>query len=255
MNLFRSFIYANTEKIYEYYSLVDESIKEKIISGEKTFTKSGKMSAKMLALGGDKTDTVRIEFSQYFLSDYHKFELKLEELDGENYFDLEQNFEKYDIKSLPKSSIGKLESNFYIPEEFDFVDLINKFMPAMKPSLNIEAEDEGILNAVLGDTKADIPIVFDFDNNKVIGKLDTRYLLEDYNQLEEYETDEVTVLFRLLSKRDGNNIVIYDPLKDFIKLNRMMRRSADFSNSGSVEFSPIKLDGSIIKIEIIAMYK
>jgi|GEM_PF-438300 len=253
--MFRSFIYANTDKIYEYYSLIDESIKEKIVKGERKINVNGKLSAKMFALGGEKTNTYQTEFSQYFLSDYHHFETKLEELDGEKYFDLEQSFENYDIKSLPKASIGKLESSFYVPEGFDFVDLIHKFMPAIKPTLDIKEEEEGLYDAFLGDTKADIPIVFEFDNNLVTGKLDNRFLLEDYNQLEEYESDEVTVLFRLLSKKNGNNIVIYDPLKDFIKLNRTLRRSADFSKSGSDEFSPIKLDGSVIKIEVIAIYR
>ena len=252
--MFRSFIYANTDKIYEYHSLIDESMKEKIVKGERTTNVGGKINAKMLAIGGDKSNTFQTEFVQYFLSDYHQFETKLEELDGDKYFDLEQNYETYDISSMPKASIGKLESSFYVPEEFDFVNLIDKFMPAIKPSLNIKKEKEGLYDAFLGDTKADIPIVIEFDDKLVTGKLDNRFLIEDYSQLEEYETDEVTVLFRLLSKKDGNNIVIYDPLKDFIKLNRTMRRSTDFKSDAG-EFSPIKLDGKVIKIEVIAIYR
>jgi len=253
--MFRSFIYANTDKIYEFYSLIDESIQEKIIKGERTTNTGGKFSPKMLSISGEKTNTLHTEFIQYFLSDYHKFETKLEELDGDKYFDFEQNSDKYDIKSMPKASIGKVETSFYVPEGFDMVDLVNKFLPMIKPSLDIKQGEEALYDFFLGDTKADIPIVLEYDNNFITGKLDSRFLIDDYSQLEQYETEEVTILFRLLSKKDGDNIEIYDPLKDFIKLNRTMRRSGDFNKAGSLEFSPITLNGSVIKVEVLAIYR
>lgn len=253
--MFRSFIYVNTGKIYEYYSLLDETIKEKIVSMERSTTNKVGVLAKPIGIERSKTEIMKSEISQYFLSDYNKFEKELEKLDGENYFDFDEYFEKYDISKMPRASIGKIQTNFYIPEEFDYIELIGIFKPLLMSSLNIKESEHDLYDAFLGEAKADIPIIIDFDNHKLCAKLDTRFLNEEYNQLDEYETEDVTILFKLNTYKSGSKITIFDPMKDFIKLNRAMRRSADIQSSYTEEIAPIIVDGSIIKVEILAIYK
>lgn len=253
--MFRSFIYVNTEKVYEYYSLLDESIKETIISKENSITNKAGVSTKPIGFEHSKTETMKSEISQYFLSDYNKFEKELTKLDGENYFDLDENYDKYDISTIPRTSIGKIQTNFYIPEGFDYIELINLFKPMLKSYLNVKESEQELYDTFLGNTKADIPIIMKYDNKNIFGKLDTRFLNEDYTQLDEYESDEVTILFKLSSHKSGEKVTIFNPLKDFIKLNRAIRRSTDFKNNYTKEFSPIIIDGPVIKVEILAIYK
>lgn len=253
--MFRSFIYVNTEKVYEYYSLLDESIKEKILSKERSITNKAGLSTKPIGIERFKTETIKSEISQYFLSDYNKFEGELTKLDGEHYFDLDENCNKYDISTIPRASIGKMQTKFYIPEEFDYIELINLFKPMLMSSLDIKKSEQDLYDAFLGNTTADIPIIMEYDNNSVFGKLDTRFLNEDYNQLEEYESEDVTVLFKLNSHDSGYKVTVFDPLKDFIKLNRAMRKSSDLKSSYTKEFSPIIIDGPVIKVEVLAIYK
>ncbi|CAM4015345.1 DUF6414 family protein [Saccharibacillus endophyticus] len=253
--MFRSFIYVNTEKVYEYYSLLDPSIKEKAISKEKSTTNKAEISKSPIGFEHSKTETMKSEVSQYFLLDYNNFERALTKLNGENYFDLVDSDNDYDISTIPQSSIGKIQNNFCVPEEFDYIELTNLFKPLLKQSLNIEESEQELYDAFLGDTKADIPILIKHEDSTVFGTLDTRYLNEPYNQLEEYTTDEVTILFKAVSHNSSDKIKIFDPFKDFIKFNRAMRRSMDIESSYTKEFSPIIVDGPVVKVEILAIYK
>lgn len=251
--MFRSFVYVNTEKVYEYYSLLDESIKEKITSKEKSISNKGGVNINTIGIERSKTETMKTEISQYFLSDYNKFEKELSKLEGESYFDLAEN-DSYDISTIPRSTLGKVQANFYIPEGFDFVELFEIFKPAIKSSIEIKESDQSLYDSFLGNTKADIPIIIDFENIKIFGKLDGRFLKESYNQLEEYEQDEVTILLKVISHNTSDKVTIFDPLKDFIKLNRAMRRSTDIKSSYTQEFSPIIVNGPVVKAEILAIY-
>ena len=49
-----------------------------------------------------------------------------------------------------------------------------------------------------------------------------------------------------------DKVEIFNPLKDFIKPPRAVRREMD-SNSQGME--PILVDGPVLKVEVIAMYK
>jgi hypothetical protein len=251
--MFRSFIYVNSEKVYEYYSLLDETIKEKITSKESSRTNKAGISSKPIGFEHSRTETMKSEISQYFLSDYNKFEKELIKLAGEYYFDLDE--EEYDLKTMPRSSIGKVQANFIIPEGFDYIDLIDAFKPMIKSAIEINDSEQALYDTFLGNTKADIPITIEYEGLNIFGKLDTRFLKETYNQLEEYEFDEVTILFKFIAQDTSTRVTIFDPLKDFIKLNRAMRRSSDFQNSYSEELSPIVVDGPVIKTEILAIYK
>lgn len=60
------------------------------------------------------------------------------------------------------------------------------------------------------------------------------------------------MLCKVVGKMQKSQFEIFNPLKDFIKLPRAARRSMD-SNSGEVE--PIIINGPVLKVEVIAIYK
>lgn len=251
--MFRSFIYANTQKIYEYYSLLDESVKEVKVSKEATKSHEGGLAVKGVGLKATSSVIQHSEINSYFLSDFDKFEGELLKLDGVNFFDLDENQDYY-VGTLPRMAIGKLRSVFEVPEEFDFVNLINMFKPMLMKQVEVEESQQDIFDAFLSNTKADIPIVFEFDNRIVTGKLDTRFLKESYEQLEDYFDEEVTILFKVISHNSSNKeVTIFNPLRDFIKLNRTMRRNGGIGSTN--EFSEITVKGPLVKIEILAIYK
>lgn len=85
----------------------------------------------------------------------------------------------------------------------------------------------------------------------VFSKLGMTYIAEgDISLLEEIESEEAVFLFKVLSHCNNEQIVVYDPLRDFMKLNRAARRSMDRS-SGLEE---IRIAGPVIKGELIAIY-
>jgi len=49
-------------------------------------------------------------------------------------------------------------------------------------------------------------------------------------------------------------VEIFDPLKDFIRLPRTMRRQMT-ANGKSVGLDKISIEGPVLKVEVIAIYK
>ena len=53
-------------------------------------------------------------------------------------------------------------------------------------------------------------------------------------------------------KNENDKVEIFNPLKDFIKLPRAVRRSANIYND---ELQSIIIDGPVFKVEVLAIYK
>ena len=77
--------------------------------------------------------------------------------------------------------------------------------------------------------------------------------MEDYTDLENYQDQDVTLLCKVEGCVHREKVVVYDPIKDFIRLNRAMRRSANLEGKEGLE--PITVSGPVVKVEIVAIYK
>lgn len=77
-------------------------------------------------------------------------------------------------------------------------------------------------------------------------------LEEEYAELEEYNEQEVYILCKVVGIIQKDKVEIFNPLKDFIKLPRAVRRGMDSSSQG---MEPILVDGPVLKVEVLAMYK
>lgn len=110
---------------------------------------------------------------------------------------------------------------------------------------------KAFLLGLLSKKDAFVPLVMEGLGVTVFSRLAMAGFAEDdISLLEELESEEAVFLFKVLSHCRDEHVVIYDPLKDFMKLSRAIRRSMD-RTSGLEE---IKIAGPIIKGELIAIY-
>lgn len=249
--MFRSFIYLNEEKMYSYLRQIDKEFANQPTEVSKRKTREGTVGNGLLGVNAGTETEEKREFVKDITKDYDRFEKKLDELGGTEYFDLV--LEDYDLNTVPNMSIIRLNGSFEIPEQFDMFNLAQNFMPLLKSQIQTSSQDEKeLMETFLENASADIPIVMESESLIVSSKLSTSFLEEEYAQLEEYSEQEVYMLCKVVGKMQKNQVEIFNPLKDFIKLPRAVRRSMD-SNSGEVE--PIIIEGPVLKVEVIAIYK
>lgn len=252
--MFRSFIYLDEDKLYTYKRQIEGANKAqpKAISQKKTLGFSA--SAHGLGVNGSTETNIDSAFERDVSFDYDHFELDLTPLEGEDYFDCVLNNE-YDLTTIPPMKLVRLCSGFEIPEAFDAVNLIDRFMPMLMGQIETKSvgEQEALEN-ILGKASADIPFVVECDDVIVAGKLNAKYLHEEYSNLEDYSDQDVYMLCKVVGMVRKNSVEIFDPLKDFIRLPRTMRRQMT-SNGTSVGLEKIVVDGPVLKVEVVAIYK
>lgn len=246
-------IYYDKKKIDEYRSVIkgqrNLEIKEYEISNDRG------VQLDLKAVGADakasKTYTAKIQESLlYNCSEFEKLLYGRDE-----FFDCTQSLD-YDISTMRRGYIVKFDGNIRIPEEFDYTQTIGKFKPLIKEVAcnDIRNEAERVAFDVFFETQdIKIPIVIDFNNQLMCSKLISSNMLVKYEDMEEYEELEVTIIARITS----NNLVsakkaFYDPLKDFMTLNRFMRRSLNGRTEGLYE---IFAERDYQTIEILAIYQ
>ena len=175
-------------------------------------------------------------------------------MDGDDYFDCVLNSD-YDPQTVPPMKIFRISTEFSVPEEFDAVNLIDQFMPMLMGQIETKSDSEQeALETFLGKASADIPIVVDYDDITISGKLNAKYLLEEYSALEDYAEQDVFMLCKVVGIVRKDCVEIFDPLKDFIRLPRVMRRQME-KNEKSSGLEKIKIQGPVLKVEVIAIYK
>lgn len=249
--MFRSFVYLNEEKMYSYLRQIDHEFANQPNEINKKKTKGGSVGNSIMGINAETEVEERRELFKDITRDYDRFEKQLEKLGEEEYFDFV--LDEYDLNTIPNMSIIRVSTSFEIPEEFDMYNLAQNFMPILTNQIQTSTDEEKqLMETFLGQASADIPIVMEFDNFTIASKLSTCNLKENYEELEEYNEQDVYVLCKVVGKVRKNRVEIFNPLKDFIKLPRAVRRNMDSNNEG---LETIVVDGPVIKVEVIAIYK
>lgn len=252
--MFRSFIYLDTDKLYSYKRQIEgvNQVLPKTANEKKT--KSIEAGIEGLGVNVATETSVTGEFEKDISFDYDRFELALEKLDGEDYFDCVLNSD-YDPQTVPPMKIFRISTGFSVPEEFDAVNLIDQFMPMLVGEIQTKSNSEQeALEAFLGKASADIPIIINYGDVAISGKLNARYLLEEYSSLEDYADQDVFMLCKVIGVSRKECVEIFDPLKDFIRLPRMMRRQME-GKAKTSGLEKIKIQGPVLKVELISIYK
>lgn len=76
-------------------------------------------------------------------------------------------------------------------------------------------------------------------------------LFDDFERrLEAIGGKEVVLHCKATAHKSGESVVVFDPLKDFMRINRAMRRSM----KGTKELAPISVPGPVLKSDVVAIY-
>lgn len=115
--MFRSFIYLDQEKMYSYLRQIDEDYANQPVELSKKKTRGGLFGTDFLGVNAGMEIEEKREVTKDVIKDYDRFEKKLEELSGSEYFDFA--LDDYDINTVPRMSIIRVNGSFEIPEQFD----------------------------------------------------------------------------------------------------------------------------------------
>lgn len=252
--MFRSFIYLDEDQLYTYKRQIDGVNKAQPKSISQKKTKGFSAELRGIGVSGGSETNVNGEYQKDVSFDYDRFELDLDALQGDDYFDCVLN-DEYDLTTIPAMKLFRIRSRFEIPEAFDAVSLINQFKPMLMGQIETRSTGEQeALESILGKASADIPLVIECDDVTISGRLNAKYLREEYVSLEDYTDQDVYMLCKTIGIVRKDAVEIFDPLKDFIRLPRAMRRQMS-TNGTSIGLDKISIAGPVLKVEVIAIYK
>lgn len=246
---FRTFLYLDSEKVAVYSSIIHAP------AGQAASRKSlmGTLNVGVAKVKGsiESSEPGTFEINPAVL--YDAFELALQERAKDDFFDCTYN--DIDISTLPQMSIARCEGSIEIPENFDMFAMISEYLPHLSSlgiaSLDGDPATNEFALSFFKKTNADIPILIRGNDILVASKLKSNSFVDaNYQTLEDFEDEELFVLFKVHSIARKESTVIFDPAKDFLKLNRSLRRS--MKNTDGLE--PITVNEPVLKAEIIAIY-
>ena len=244
---FRSFIYLDAKKVEDYLDVLGEG---------STQSRKKKAIGASAMLGPVKAGAgVEADYSPNHSPSarYNLLERKLTERLNDDFFDATQK--SCDIKTVPSMSIIKFSGYVRIPESFDKLNLIKQYIQPLRDAGMITLEGDPATNefalSFFEQTSADIPILISGNKVNLSSKLKMDNFVDSSHQdLEDLEDEELFFLCKVHSLDTNNEVTIFDPAKDFLKMNRALRRSMTETEG----LEKIIEKGPILKVEIIAIY-
>ena len=251
--VFGNVVYYDKKKIDEYRAVVKGQRNLQIDEYEVSNDKGIQVDLKAFGADAKARKTYKAKVQESLLYNCDEFEKLL--TGREDFFDFTQS-EEYDIKTMNRGTIIKFDGYIKVPEEFDYTQTIDRFKPLLVASLvsdSMDKSEQAALKVFFETTDTKIPLILDLNDQLMCSKLISNNMLVKYEDMEEYEELEVTVIARIIS---GGMVkaqkAFYDPLKDFIALNRVMRRSIEGRTDGLYE---IYADKDYRTIEVLAIYQ
>ena len=225
--MFGNVIYYDKNKIDEYRAVVKGQRNLQIDEYEVSNDKGVQIDLKAFGADAKASKTYRAKVQESLLYNCDEFEKML--MGRDDFFDFTQS-EDYDLTTMSRGTIIKFDGYIKVPEEFDYTQTIDRFKPLLVAS-----------------------IVNDLREQLMCSKLISNNMLVKYEDMEEYEELEVTIIARITSSgMVKSQKAFYDPLKDFMTLNRVMRRSIEGRTDGLNE---IYADKDYRTIEVLAIYQ
>ena len=255
--MFGTMLYFNKEKVDEYNSLICKKKSLKVNGIIVESDKGAELSTPIGSAGIKGRTSMSGEYQDSFMLDCSEFEEKLNGRD--DFFDFTDGSNQYSLSTMPISSIIKFNSSISIPEEFDMVRMVEEYKSILVDYINFNSsEEKGFLTQIMQNSKNKIPLICEIqnDNEYKLGfaKLQPNNLLIEYNEIEDVEDNDVIVLAKIISRRQVSDkeIEVYDIYKDFLGLNRAMRKQ--ITKPVDETFNNISIDENFIGIEVLAIY-
>ena len=258
--MFKNLIYFDSVKVAEYLAVLEG---KKQVAFKNVKMKSDKsLDAKIPILSGKYSGSNEFEgeIVDNLILDCNEFEDVLKKKNHDNYFDFLEGEVQYDFETIPRTSIVRFEGKFNIPEEFDMMDLINQFKPMLSSSMNLKnPQEEELFKTLFQKESTKIPAFFESENltsRTGFSKLNSNNLFYEMEQIEDYENEDVTIIAKVLSKKNVINsepIVVFDIMKDLLSLNRALRRQ--FGGDSIEGVKNIEANEDLIYFEVLAIYQ
>lgn len=257
--MFGTMLYYDRQKAEEYLEIIS---RKKTIKPGKIMVESDKnagLSMGIVDLGAKGRTSIEGEYRENAMLDCLNLETQLQGRD--DYFDFLDVAGTYTLSTMPSGSIIKIRGVLEIPDGVDLINLAGQFWPQILDSIECKDEQEReLLNAVLGKnrSKIKIPMLAEVDGsddyNLIFSKLKLDNFLIEVDELEQYENEEVTILGRLVYKKElhGTRYTAYDVYRDFLGLNRALRK--EIKPGEDENFKNIELEENFAELEMIGMY-
>lgn len=255
--MFGTMLYYNKQKVQEYLEIVS---KKKTIQPSRITVESDKnvgLNVGPVDLGAKGRTSIEGEYRENAMLDCLNLEAQLKGRD--DFFDFVEGGVTYTLSTVPASSIIKIRGVLGIPDGVDFINLAEQFWPQILGSIECrDAQERELLNMVLGKNKTKIPMLAEVEGQEeyklLFSKLRLTNFLIDVDELEEYENSEVTILGRVLYRKElrDTKYVAYDVYRDFLGLNRALRK--EMKAEEDTPFQNIELEESFVELDIIGMY-
>ncbi|WP_044976748.1 hypothetical protein [Ruminococcus sp. HUN007] len=234
--MFGNLVYFNRNKIEQYAMLMQGNNKDILTS--------------LTSDDNDITDS---------LLACSKFEELLKGRD--DYYDFVDTNPDVTINDVKNSSIIKVKGEIYIPEKFDMIHLIDEYKELLFDAINPQNDvEKDLLKMVLNssNSKMKIPIYCELNGQcdywMGICKASHGNLMIEYNDIEDYEGIEFSILAKLEAKKyyKDTPLIVYDIYKDFLGLNRAIRKS--ISSDKKESFENISVEEDYLALELLAIY-
>lgn len=251
--MFGNVVYYDKKKIDEYRAVVKGQRNLQIDEYEVSNDKGIQIDLKALGADAKANKTYKAKVQESLLYNCDEFEKLL--IGRDDFFDFTQS-DDYDLTTMNRGTIIKFDGYIKVPEEFDYTQTIDRFKALLVASLvsdSMDKSEQVALKAFFETTDTKIPVLIDLNDQLMCSKLISNNMLVKYEDMEEYEELEVTVIARVISSGMVRaQKAFYDPLKDFMTLNRVMRRSIEGRTDGLHE---IYADKDYRTIEVLAIYQ
>jgi len=251
--MFGKVVYLDNKKLDEYMAIATGKNVTKIDKIKITSDKDAGIDLKVASLGGKATKSYEVSVISSQLHDIAEFEKAVKNLEA--FFDFQSRSE-LELDTILRGSVIRFDTYIQVPEKFDFVDMLKQFKALVSSEipLNLDEGNAEVVQELFEAHKSKLPIISELSESTLCSLIEAEHLRVTYNELEEYETTEVTILARVVSDRmTSKSNAIFDPLRDFISLNRKMRR--EISSKRPAELELIYCDDDYKKIDIIAIYQ
>lgn len=251
--MFGNVIYYDKEKIDTYKTVISGKrnleVKEYEVSDDRGIT----LGLKAIGADAKASKSYKAHVQESLLFDCDEFEKMLSGRD--DFLDFTQS-EDYSINTSCRGQIIKFNGYISVPEAFDLTQTIGRFKPMLYDSITNNDMDESekvALELFLETPNIKIPVLIKFDEQLMYSKLVSENMKVKYEEMDDYEDLEVTIIARVTSSCTiSSSKPYYDPLKDFMALNRAMRRSLEERTDGINE---LYADEDYRTIEVLAVYQ
>lgn len=251
--MFGSVVYFDKRKINDFIAIINKQKSLSFSEVDITNDRGLNVNLKMLSADAKATKSYTATVIESLLYDCNEFEKMLDGRD--DYFDFTGSSD-FDILTIGRGNIIKFNSYICVPEEFDMTQTIEKFKPMIFKSISeeMDSNEKEAFSAFISTADTKVPVITELNDILLCAKIESNNMLIPYEQLEEYETLEVTILARITSHNAiASTKAFYDPLKDFMTLNRAIRRSMGDERADGMK--EIYVDENYKTIEVIAIYQ